>query len=326
MAMRRTLVAAALFGAASIQLKDDGTPLTNTVSGSFHLNEHVPDIDTFASRAEAMPKDPGADFGEQYKDVKMLIGVMSTALEKKYRDVHRRTWMSSEAVKVCKVAGDSKQLGGDCNVFATFVLGTDGKGDEWTKAEAEKHKDITFATTLDGTVIPDDLTLAHRSLHLKKKSLGWFRHAVDTFSDVTHVLKIDIDTYPYPGQIARVFVAARGKNSDEELSPMLFEKHEAPPTGWQESVGGVHLGSQGQLYGYSANTLRCMFKSLKENYKTDPVLNISQQVAGEDGFMVELTNRLTDGGKGHCKPTWNLHAGFGELVAPKLRLWEDILN
>eukprot|EP00440_Ansanella_granifera_P047034 gb/GFBE01050936.1/.p1 GENE.gb/GFBE01050936.1/~~gb/GFBE01050936.1/.p1 ORF type:complete len:349 (+),score=62.11 gb/GFBE01050936.1/:3-1049(+) len=295
-----------------------------------------PDIEEFRKRFAAMPADPGLNFTKTAAmgELKLLVGMLSIGRELDYREVHRKTWMSNPDLKVCKIGSDTKSLPSGCNIFATFVLGSDGKTDSKVAEESRKFGDITLATTDSGVPVKDADTGNSNTWGIKIKVFHLFRHAIENWPGLTHVLKTDMDTYPYVGQVAHVLVAASSQNKDAELSQAMFTKNGyTPPGSWMES-DGVRLGNQGQFYGYSANTLSCVYKTLRERYSVngklpdpgdEPGLPM-QGTPGEDGFFTEMVQHMCTPGSGPCKPAWNLKTWDGHLKQPWLQLWVDVVR
>lgn len=266
---------------AMLQLGAHGVPLRGRHTSLRVLSNAArpPPIQEFDRRAKAMPSDPGQDLSNtsnRIGEVKMLIGVLSAGYESRYRDVHRRTWMkSSGPMKVCRVEAPTivtHTAPPHCSIFATFLLGSDPRFDAQVTKEAAIHKDITLVLRDDGVPVQDD-GLSNDSLAwtVKTKVFHWFRLATERFPWATHVMKMDMDTYPFPGKIARLLAAAKGKDDDKEWSPSLFKGRQPPPHGWSERHG-VKLFWQGQFYGISASTLRCMYKELSDNFTSNGTL------------------------------------------------------
>eukprot|EP00440_Ansanella_granifera_P058087 gb/GFBE01062962.1/.p1 GENE.gb/GFBE01062962.1/~~gb/GFBE01062962.1/.p1 ORF type:complete len:352 (+),score=57.75 gb/GFBE01062962.1/:1-1056(+) len=299
-------------------------------------------VNAFRNRIAEMPSDPGFNFSKtaSFGEVKMLIGMLSTGRERQYRDMHRGSWMKSIGPKVCAVGTQTGSLPAGCNVFATFLLGNDGKTDAAMQREAKQLGDITFVKTDYGDLVVDPDTGNSNNWEIKVKVFHYFRQAVEHFPEVTHVIKTDIDAYPFPGNLAHIFVAAKGRNKDPEMSSMLFQAQATPPQGWS-SEGGIRLGNQGQLYGYSASTLSCVFKALRADFSVNGTLVSpgdtqrklikgpaipASGTPGEDGFFTEMVQHFaTPNGK--CRPTWNLRTTGGVLEGANFRdfkLWVDM--
>lgn len=216
--------------------------------------------------------------------------------------------MSRASPKVCKVGENSTLPPKSCNIFATFLLGSDGGNGDCASAEERLHGDITLVRTQDGSPVLDDgylksedgrLVLDKRRWGVKKKVFHWFRFATEHFRWATHVAKMDLDTFPFPGMIARfLVVASEPWSKAKELEwksifntssgaaypkglrdlglPNIWNDHNrpSPPPRWSETSPGLYFGRlmgldwdatkgvnmQGQFYLLSMSTLRCMYK------------------------------------------------------------------
>eukprot|EP00440_Ansanella_granifera_P015911 gb/GFBE01017287.1/.p1 GENE.gb/GFBE01017287.1/~~gb/GFBE01017287.1/.p1 ORF type:complete len:198 (+),score=47.52 gb/GFBE01017287.1/:1-594(+) len=176
----------------------------------------------------------------------------------------------------------------DCHIFATFVLGKyAAKKSEDNEAlndqvnnEAQEKGDITFVYEENGTPVEDRGNIMDNNL--KSKVFNWIRHMTDHHPGVTHIIKADMDTYPFPGRAAQWFVDNTPEN-------------------------GQLLGWQGQFYGFSAGSIRCMFQQMRKDPKILQNGKLPspgsgrlpcEDKFGEDHFIASLTHEyLTQ----HCE-------------------------
>merc|ERR1719482_23573 len=179
--------------------------------------QHIGKVHEFKRLIQAVEhaSDRGLPLGENVTNfgrVKLLIGVLSAPKERDYRDVHRTTWMSRIAPRVCPVNLRTTKPEDGCSIFSTFVLGNTGDADldDGLEAEDWANGDITRVTSENGKYVAESGGSPYRNFNLNMKVFHWLRLASERFKWATHVAQADMDSRPYPGMLANLLNVAQG--------------------------------------------------------------------------------------------------------------------
>jgi len=106
----------------------------------------------------------------------------------------------------------------------------------------------------------------------KVKKLAWFRFATKNFEWATHIVSMDMDTYPFTDTVLADI-------SDPWHS--IVADNKTMPEGWSEAKNGMYYGAgcggkkgmrQGALIGLSRSFLSCMFQNPQLNKSFDVAL------------------------------------------------------
>lgn len=259
---------------------------------------HVPDLDHFNNDFKGLlAKDNHNASFLKPGDVKVIFGVITMVPEKKYRDIHRKTWMAQPgACRIGDQADESVADSDNCKFWATFVLGVNNATMKEMKDESQNKRDISVLALdahkyrigeeskhnlqrTNGLLQVLDPPSAHDKnfnflIGAKIKTIGWLRFAIAKYSWATHVVCQDLDTYPHVAPILRDI-------SDPTKSQ--WASPHTKPSHWSEKQNGMYYGAscggmtgfkQGALFALSKSFLTCMFENPKLKTEWDVMLGV----------------------------------------------------
>lgn len=238
--------------------------------------------------------------------MKLLISVLSIGYEREFREVHRRTWMSLPGI--CAIGQDTMAPPKGCSVFRTFVLGSNDQAMSEARAANARTDDVIFVPGVRDPAFGESPDPEDPQVLAKKKVVAWFAYAAKYLTWATHVAKMDLDTFPLVGLIARGIA-----------DPMThLSGFAGPPAGWSESNGGMYYGwecggprgmRQGQFYLLSGSLVQCIMQDPIVGNVTGPdsvgfeVIE-DQTYYGEDGMIGLRVRNVSKFFGGHCADPW----------------------
>eukprot|EP00747_Dinoflagellata_sp_TGD_P145664 gnl/TRDRNA2_/TRDRNA2_176609_c0_seq3.p1 gnl/TRDRNA2_/TRDRNA2_176609_c0~~gnl/TRDRNA2_/TRDRNA2_176609_c0_seq3.p1 ORF type:complete len:354 (-),score=16.56 gnl/TRDRNA2_/TRDRNA2_176609_c0_seq3:22-1083(-) len=177
--------------------------------------------------------------------LKLVIGIMTPINQPLLRQIHRDTWMQHDGV--CPL---SMRMNDTCHTFPVFLYANHSLE---ALPDTDRHDAIIL------TDVPEDADLRsgyrepdssenetpgmRASSFLKTPS--WMRYAQHQFPWATHIVKMDMDTYPFIRQIQNQLVAV-----PQDLKRMYFGQ--AAEGGY--APGGVMMGG---FYGVTSDLVDC---------------------------------------------------------------------
>lgn len=179
-------------------------------------------LSVFKKVFKAIAADP--DFSREpiRSDIKLVVGIMDTWGDKKYRQVHRDTWMRLRSVCRPQYTAPARP---ECSIFPLFVIGNKAmsSAEKWCRQDTFVDRTLqisgpnncslrystslqqaqramgAFAELSKETTSQQDMIFLHgepEGINLGK-TFAWFEFAVRAYPWATHIAKMDMDVYPF---------------------------------------------------------------------------------------------------------------------------------
>jgi len=177
-------------------------------------------MERFKARLQRQPQKP--------TNVAVVVGVFSRAgcEDVPFRQAIRSSWMTLPEVCALTPAGPKPH----CSLYVTFVVGQSGKADE-------------DSSEPDLTVLPMEENLNCG------KTPAWFNFAATQYTWATHIVKMDMDAFPF---VSSLLASMRSfRNKCQNVFGGRPWSHRAEEPAWQgQQVPGLQPGSwmQGGLF------------------------------------------------------------------------------
>jgi hypothetical protein len=273
-----------------------------------------------------------------------LFGILSMGFEGDFRDVHRSSWMTNPGACGVDVTMADHYYGSidvaKCNYFYTFAVGHNDANAASVDLERQIHQDLSVlrlkgnfqgGMPKDGTsgvALPgrnvyrqeedtllmldpksfvEPIEVYDKYVGDKVKKMAWYKFAVETFKWATHIVCMDLDTYPYADLVVR--------DMADPMHSAVADKS-MMPAGWSEAGNGMYYGAacggkwgmrQGALVGISRSFLLCMFSVPRLKNTFDHELG----APGGDAYVrswVKTASKSehTEYEKGICADPWHV--------------------